>query len=80
MGYNGGSATVLGPRQLDGPLLIPVTIFYILIFLSGILGNVSVSFSFPPALLKGDYWLAMQNFRNSRIFFHLHEAKNVETL
>jgi hypothetical protein len=35
-------AAVLGPRQLEGPLLIPITVFYILIFLSGVIGNVSV--------------------------------------
>jgi hypothetical protein len=33
---------VLGPKQLEGPLLIPITVFYILIFLSGVIGNVSV--------------------------------------
>ncbi|XP_023325610.1 neuropeptides capa receptor [Eurytemora carolleeae] len=34
--------TVLGPRQLEGPLLIPVTVFYVLVFLTGLVGNLSV--------------------------------------
>ncbi|XP_023320679.1 neuropeptides capa receptor [Eurytemora carolleeae] len=35
-------AEVLGPKQLDGPLLLPVTVFYVIIFLTGLVGNISV--------------------------------------
>jgi hypothetical protein len=31
-----------GPKQLEGPLLIPVTVFYVLVFLTGLAGNLSV--------------------------------------
>jgi hypothetical protein len=34
---------LLGPKQLEGPLLIPVTVFYVLVFLTGLAGNLSVA-------------------------------------
>ena len=35
-------AMVLGPRRIGLPILAPITLAYILIFTSGILGNVAV--------------------------------------
>ena len=33
---------VLGPKNVGLPLLIPITLLYMLIFLSGVIGNVAV--------------------------------------
>ncbi|XP_059080613.1 neuromedin-U receptor 1-like isoform X3 [Tigriopus californicus] len=35
-------AMVLGPKNVGLPLLIPITIIYVLIFISGVIGNVAV--------------------------------------
>ncbi len=35
-------AIVLGPKNVGLPLLIPITVLYVLIFISGVAGNVAV--------------------------------------
>ena len=35
-------AIVLGPQRISLPILVPITLAYILIFTSGIIGNVAV--------------------------------------
>ena len=35
-------AMVLGPQRISLPILAPITLFYVLIFVSGIIGNVAV--------------------------------------
>ena len=37
---------ISGPKRLEGPLLIPVTVFYVAVFLTGLMGNFSVSIQY----------------------------------
>jgi hypothetical protein len=58
---------LLGPKQLEGPLLIPVTVFYVLVFLTGLAGNLSV------ALIKKKIKISSytRKFRGERLQSHI---------